>query len=284
MVRIVSTANEGFDFLSEAFGLGFLSFDFAALTPSVISNATPDGFEIQYGGNARGVYEGVGLTYSNVTQGSVTLTTPNGGELTRYQEIYPSGTYDKRFSADGAEFFTVSSTASNADNLLFFQETMNGRDVIEMRGRGADRIHGFEGNDFIDGGPGRDVINGNFGADSLRGGGAADVVRGGRGNDKIQGGNGKDTIHGDEGNDKLAGNAGADQFVYDPTDAGVDRIRDFQLGFDTVVVRGSRTVGKLGDMITSDVRGNASVEFDAVQIIFVGVSLAGLRNSDFDFI
>lgn len=283
MAFIRSTADVGFDFISEEFGTGFLSFDFDPSATSVISNLTPTGFDIQYGGIATGRYEGSGLTYAPVTQGGVTLQSPDGGVINRYVEIYPSGSYRKRFVVDGADFFDAGATPSDADNLALFQESLEGDDTILMEGEGEDRIHGFQGDDVIRGGALDDVLNGRAGDDTLRGDGGDDVIRGSGGDDRLQGGKGNDSLHGDKGDDRLAGNAGEDEFVYDPGDAGADRIVGFEEGVDAVVLRSFATVNSLSDMTTSTFAGSAIVEFDGIRIMFVGASLADLSNAWFDF-
>lgn len=76
------------------------------------------------------------------------------------------------------------------------------------------------------------LITGNAGANTLKGMEGADTLRGGDGADLLYGGGGKDL---------LLGGAGADRFVFDKltdsTQAGPDRIRDFEIGVDKVDLR-----------------------------------------------
>lgn len=94
-----------------------------------------------------------------------------------------------------------------------------------LTGRGGDdRMLGRDGQDALSGGRGDDRLSGGAGRDVLSGGGGADVLRGGGGADSLAGGG---------GNDLLIGGGGADVFVFVAGD-GMDRIRGFQAGRDTL--------------------------------------------------
>jgi len=128
---------------------------------------------------------------------------------------------------------------------------------------GNDIIRGGNGNDFMDGGTGvdlvsyKDAINGvtvdlsintksqdtigagrdtlkNF--ENLEGSIFADKLSGDSGNNKMAGLDGNDVIRGGAGNDDITGGAGADTIVFEAAGIanGVDRIRDFQSGIDSL--------------------------------------------------
>ncbi|MEO8243758.1 MAG: hypothetical protein ABI832_15765 [bacterium] len=105
-------------------------------------------------------------------------------------------------------------------------------------GTSADVLTGTKLNDRIDGDLGDDQISGMAGSDRLFGGKGDDTLRGGAGDDLLDGG---------RGNDQLYGGNGADRFVF--RDAGADQIKDFQLGFDRLLISKSITGG-----LTDDVR------------------------------
>lgn len=109
----------------------------------------------------------------------------------------------------------------------------------------ADIIQGYEGNDFISGGFGDDLLSGGPGRDELTGGQGRDTLRGGRGADQLFGNNAIDTLVGGEGNDLLVGGRGADileggvgldTFYYAAPDIVADRILDFTLTDDTLLL------------------------------------------------
>jgi Ca2+-binding RTX toxin-like protein len=103
---------------------------------------------------------------------------------------------------------------------------------------GNDTLKGLGGNDVIAGGAGNDMVSGGAGQDRLYGGQGDDMVTGGSGADRIFGGKGNDTIEGGTGKDVLAGGEGADRFVFNPDrdNEGRDRITDFKLGEDKIVL------------------------------------------------
>ncbi len=127
---------------------------------------------------------------------------------------------------------------------------------------GNDIIRGGNGNDFMDGGAGEDTVSykdaiagvsvdlsintksqDTIGAgrdtlknfENLEGSTFGDNLSGDGGNNKIAGLDGDDVIRGRGGNDDITGGAGADTFVFEAASAnGVDRIRDFQSGVDSL--------------------------------------------------
>ncbi len=106
----------------------------------------------------------------------------------------------------------------------------NGNDTIFL-GTGADIGYGGNDNDTIYGDDGNDRLYGDDGNDSLYGGTGADILFGGSGNDYLDGGT---------GNDRYTGGDGIDTFVIG-AGQGIDRIIDYQIGIDEVLVLGSIT-------------------------------------------
>lgn len=128
---------------------------------------------------------------------------------------------------------------------------------------GDDILDGGSGNDFLDGGAGNDTLYGNNGIDLLRGkdGGdwlwgrdGDDVIYGGKGPDQLYGENGNDRLYGKKGNDQLSGGegddrlvgnfgvdrltggAGKDQFGFRVRKDQFDRITDFSVREDTILL------------------------------------------------
>lgn len=83
-------------------------------------------------------------------------------------------------------------------------------------------------------------INGSRLGDSLTGNSAANYIEGRQGDDTITGGG---------GNDELRGGDGADQFVFANNTSGQDRIRDFQVEQDILVLTGA-TAATIETLVT----------------------------------
>ena len=79
-------------------------------------------------------------------------------------------------------------------------------------------------------------IIGGAGNDSLTGGAYSDILTGGAGDDRLTGGAGDDRLEGEAGSDNLTGGAGTDSFVLNPADTGIDRVEDFELGIDKLII------------------------------------------------
>jgi Ca2+-binding RTX toxin-like protein len=114
-----------------------------------------------------------------------------------------------------------------------------------LAGRGNDTLSGGSGNDFIlaaggkdraTGAGGKDAIDGGDGKDKLFGGGGDDGIAGGNGKDLIKGGPGNDMLEGGRGNDVLFGGSGNDSFFFQlsPGAVGVDKLKDFSAGHDSI--------------------------------------------------
>ena len=101
-----------------------------------------------------------------------------------------------------------------------------------------DIIQGGAGFDYIDGKDGNDTIYGGEDIDFLMGSNGDDVISGDGGDDFILGGAGNDVIKGGAGNDNLFGGEGQDTFVLEFFDNGIDRINDFDINEDKIVIKG----------------------------------------------
>lgn len=108
-------------------------------------------------------------------------------------------------------------------------------------GAGNDRLVGHGGDDLLRGGNDSDTLNGGTGADTLAGGRDADLLMGKDGRDLLQGDGGADTLNGGNGADTLTGGDGADTFVF-PTDLPRDRVTDFDLAEDRILIVGENPV------------------------------------------
>lgn len=120
----------------------------------------------------------------------------------------------------------------------------NGNDRL-YGGQGEDVLYGGEGNDWVQGNKGADLLAGNAGNDTLHGGADDDMLSGAIGNDQLFGDNGNDNLTGGSGTDTLSGGAGSDLFRFkdaeasfdnNDTAANVDRIEDFTVGADHIVL------------------------------------------------
>ncbi|BAB72322.1 S8 family serine peptidase [Anabaena sp. FACHB-709] len=80
------------------------------------------------------------------------------------------------------------------------------------------------------------VITGNSGNNTLNGGDGNDTLNGSAGVDTLLGGNGNDILVGGTGNDTLTGGVGRDRFTFNSRSEGIDRITDFNVVDDTIVV------------------------------------------------
>lgn len=86
------------------------------------------------------------------------------------------------------------------------------------------------------------TLDGGIGSNLLRGGSRNDFLDGEGSNDTLIGGSGDDILNGGSGDDLLTGGAGFDQFhfntgkSFDQDDLGIDRISDFSIGSDKIVL------------------------------------------------
>ena len=109
---------------------------------------------------------------------------------------------------------------------------------IEYGSDGDNYIFGTPEVDYIWGLDGNDTINGLASNDFINGGADNDSIIGGLGNDSLVGGSGNDTLNGGRGNDTLTGGTGSNRFLFNTllATAGVDRITDFSISLDKIVL------------------------------------------------
>ncbi|HEY9644191.1 MAG TPA: hypothetical protein V6C57_27100, partial [Coleofasciculaceae cyanobacterium] len=104
--------------------------------------------------------------------------------------------------------------------------------------QGDDSLFGDSGNDRLFGEADADDLRGEVGKDRLDGGKGNDSLSGGNGRDRLWGGDGDDVLIGDNGRDTLVGGKGRDHFGLGIGERGVDRIVDFSVKDDLLVISG----------------------------------------------
>ena len=80
---------------------------------------------------------------------------------------------------------------------------------------------------------------------SATGDGNSNKLVGNRGDNLLRGQEGDDTLLGGSGNDTLVGGDGLDSFQFDELTEGMDRIADFNVADDTILVNGANFGGDL---------------------------------------
>ncbi|WP_373481201.1 calcium-binding protein [Geminocystis sp.] len=95
-------------------------------------------------------------------------------------------------------------------------------------------------------------------------------LSGSDGNDILTGGNGNDTLIGGNGNDNLTGGNGNDFFSFNSTSEKIDRITDFNVINDTILVSGSGFGGGLaiGTLTTNQFTIGSSATTSAQRFIY----------------
>lgn len=89
----------------------------------------------------------------------------------------------------------------------------------------------------------------------------------------LYGGAGNDTLRGAAGNDILSGNGGADTFIFED-DSGHDEIMDFEVGVDTLDIRGWAGFHSAWwdrEVNVSVVDGSTTIAFNDQSITLIGV-------------
>lgn len=102
----------------------------------------------------------------------------------------------------------------------------------------SDEVVGTSGSELVYGLAGDDALSARQGSDAAFGGSGADRIHGGAGRDTLVGGYGADILCGGGGSDQLWGEGGADVFVLQ-LGGSADRIHDFGVGADRIVIKGA---------------------------------------------
>jgi Ca2+-binding RTX toxin-like protein len=179
----------------------------------------------------------------------VTVPNPAFDALIAPLGVLPGGPYDYAFVSGRASYPGRIDVGASLDALNGIIATGNGKDTIDLAGSTGDHLV-FAGNgiDKATGGLGIDIMFGQNGNDQLQGGGGNDSLDGGNGKDVLEGGTdlGTATVTVTTGlppvvtmvvGDVLTGGKGPDTFIYALGD-GVDRITDFRVGQDELVLEG----------------------------------------------
>ena len=101
---------------------------------------------------------------------------------------------------------------------------------------GSALLFGNGGNDTMYAGSVSTRLDGGEGDDALFGALHIDLLNGGAGADILVGGGANDTLSGGWGNDTLAGGDDYDRFVFDGPLSDTDKILDFEVGVDKIVL------------------------------------------------
>lgn len=141
----------------------------------------------------------------------------------------------------------------------------------------AEEIVGTGGADAIRGLGGADWLWGRGGDDRLEGGRGADVLLGEAGDDTLTGDAGSDALLGGAGDDRLTGGANDDMFAFRENE-GFDRVTDFSIGLDKIVLVGTAVP------TLSVVESTALVLFGGTEILLEGVHPSTLSMQDFIFL
>lgn len=307
-------------------GLGWLSFQFQLNAEVVNTSAT--GFTLVRNmvlpipgatpitDPAPDVYSGTNLQFTDITLLGTTLATPSSGLITSVTETGPNFTSTATgLNIDAADFFRVSATKTNRDNVDLLEQVFSGRDEFRggarqdkfngfdgrddmQGGGGGDRLWGGEGRDTIEGGKGDDKIWGGTGLDDLDGGKGNDTIKGGdggdyilggqgddyiqgnKGNDRITGGAGDDTLEGGKGDDYLSGGGGRDVFVFNGGGQGNDTIENWVDGKDLIQIK-HPTVDNLADVHVTQTADGVEVAYRDNTILIEGTELLYFDHTDF---
>ena len=224
-------------------------------------------------GNAGNNVLSAGSGDDNVA-GGAGADTMSGGEgndtLSYFYFATPSGAAPQQSSGVYVNLATNTASGGHAqgDIISGFENVMGSAGKDKLIGSDGDnRLEGYSDNDAIDGAGGNDTLDG------------------GSGSDKIHGGKGTDMIIGGTGDDTMAGGLDADTFVFNvaPGDIGNDRLLDFEIGIDTLMMNLPGSPG-MGGLNFAQVGNDTVITYDnaAGSLTLVGVSATDLLASDFE--
>ncbi|MGI0483763.1 calcium-binding protein, partial [Geminocystis sp. CENA526] len=157
------------------------------------------------------------------------------------------GKGDDTYYVDNANDIVVEKLNEGVDTVISTVTYTLPNHVENLTLSGTGNINGTGNtlNNRITGNSANNRLNGGDGSDTLLGGGGNDILNGGEGNDVLNGGGGNDTLIGGGGNDTLTGGSGNDFFRFNSPSEGIDRITDFNVVDDTILIRRSGFGGGL---------------------------------------
>lgn len=292
-------------------GLGWLSFQFQL--NAEVTNTSSTGFTLVRDQGlpipgaptlpdpAPDVYSGTDLQFTDITLYGTTLATPSSGVITSVTETGANFTSTASgLNIDAADFFRVSATKNNRDNVELLKQVFSGNDEFrggshqdrfngfdgrdDMRGgAGNDRLWGGSGLDRIYGDEGKDTIRGDGGNDRINGGDGADVLIGGKGNDRLIGGSGADILEGGKGNDMVRGQSGADVFVFKGNGLGNDRIENWSGREDLIQIKHG-AVSDYSDLTLTQTSEGLEITYGTNTILIFHADQGDLDHTNFIFV
>jgi Ca2+-binding RTX toxin-like protein len=154
--------------------------------------------------------------------------TLNGGTGTN--SLY-GGTGNDRYIFNSDNYITITEYAGEGVDTVesSFNFDLGPADLENLILKGTSAINGT-GNSL------NNTITGNSANNKLNGNAGNDTLNGGAGNDTLNGGTGNDVFAGGTNNDILTGGIGSDRFTFNSRSEGIDRITDFSVIDDTIVV------------------------------------------------
>jgi Ca2+-binding RTX toxin-like protein len=129
------------------------------------------------------------------------------------------------------------------------------------------------------GGGGNDRIYGGTGNDRLFGEAGDDEIYGGLGSSFLSGGSGNDTLHSGPGDTVMTGGSGADTFVFNSQSGGSDKVMDFNLARDKILVQGIADAPDLDAVLDAmiDLGGSTLINLSGNHpVLLIGVDAADL--------
>jgi Ca2+-binding RTX toxin-like protein len=129
------------------------------------------------------------------------------------------------------------------------------------------------------GGGGNDRIYGGTGNDRLFGEAGDDEIYGGLGSSFLSGGSGNDTLHSGPGDTVMSGGSGADTFVFNSQSGGSDKVMDFNVARDKILVQGIADAPDLDAVLDAmiDLGGSTLINLGGNHpVLLIGVDAADL--------
>ena len=206
---VTENAGEGTDTLSAPISYSLIgtNIENLTLTGTTAINGTGNDDPNILNGNSK----------NNTITGNGGNDTINGG---LGSDTLIGGTGDDRYTIDATDTVTENAGEGTDSVSASFSFDLTGTNIENLTLTGTTAINGT-------GDSTPNLLTGNSGNNTLTGNGGNDLLNGGSGNDILVGG---------DGNDSLTGGAGLDEFVYNSVSEGVDRITDFRVTDDTLVL------------------------------------------------